>query len=325
MVIFQTFSIACKTREDEHAWRSGRARRTACGRGYAIGGEGGKCCKKWETEGQIVRWTDRPLVGGVETDIGPYTIPSPLPLLSRQTIFEDPAIKCERGEKEEQKKRGKDSSGGEGRSRRKRERGTDRKMHRMGKGGRLFYREGERGNWRRRLRSGANYRGPLERYVRNKVEMGWDAAVVGVGGARRGWGGERYEMSLRPTLPPACLFTPVIIVTVDISGGALSPALRLCQVIVAGTPRTDERSSNSSSSFRWEERGGRLPRFCPSKATQQLAFRCDVPIAVVHMYRAMFTCQSKGTSYPPVRTTLYFFSPFLCSCRDSFRSEKYTT
>ncbi len=30
-------------------------------------------------------------------------------------------------------------------------------------------------------------------------------------------------MSLRPTLPPACLFTPVIIVTVDISGGALSP------------------------------------------------------------------------------------------------------
>ncbi len=63
--------------EGRRAWRSGRARRTACGRGYAIGGEGGKCCKKWETEGQIVRRTDRPLVGGVETDIGPYTITSP--------------------------------------------------------------------------------------------------------------------------------------------------------------------------------------------------------------------------------------------------------
>ncbi len=134
--------------------------------------------------------------------------------------------------------------------------------------------------------------------------------VVGVGGARRGGGGGRKIRNVTQThSSPACLFTPVIIVTVDISGGALSPALRLCQVIVAGTPRTDERSSNSSSSFRWEERGGRLPRFCPSKATQQLAFRCDVPIAVVHIYRAMFTCQSRGDFLPSCAHNPLFFLP----------------
>ncbi len=72
-----------------------------------------------------------------------------------------------------------------------------------GKEGDFFYREGERGNWRRRLRSGANYRGPLERYVRNKVEMGWDAAEVGVGGARRGWGGEKdTKCHSDPLFPP---------------------------------------------------------------------------------------------------------------------------
>ena len=121
--------------------------------------------------------------------------------------------------------------------------------------------------------------------------------------------GERYEMSLRPTPPPlppflslACLFTPVIIVTVDISGGAPSSLPRSVPPFFAksssplaiaslqpGRPRFFVRSfvHVALPPPSMGRRRRRLPRFClhflslPSLSLlPPSSSECDVPIAV---------------------------------------------
>ena len=138
---------------------------------------------------------------------------------------------------------------------------------------------------------------------------------------RRRGGGERYEMSLRPTLPPACLFTPVIIVTVDISGGALSPP----SVFAKSSSLVHHVRTNVAAIplplFDGKNEGGGSHASAPPR--QRSRSRSDV------MYQLQSsTCigrcshvNQRGLPTLLCVQPFLFFSPFLCSCRDSFRSE----